>query len=273
MLNLTNLNPETYSFKLDINSKIDFQLLIFCIMIFFYVCHEAHQLLRLITKKSSLFSALLEYVISWENILDMLLITLSVSYLVTLAKTQQKWNTIYTPGFISKTKFLHFESMQDLERLLQSKTSAMLFLGFIKAVNLLKLNPKTYLIADTIRAGCGDIIVFMMFVLINYVFFGIWGHAMFAEADESQFGTLRQSIFTSVASVVRNIDFGQLLEEKFAWLVFWQSVLYFYAQRILINFVVAVIIHYFDKVFLLIFTNYTPVGLIFVFVLIGIKRI
>lgn len=223
-------------------------------MIFCYVCHEGHQLLKLIIKKRSLFSALLEYIISWENILDMLLITLSISYLVTLAKTQQNWNK-YTPEYISDIEFLDFQSLQDFERLLQSKSSAMLFLGFLKAVDLLKLNPKTYLIADTIRAGCGDIIVFMMFVLINYVFFGIWGHVMFADVEESQFGTLRQSIFTSVVSVVQNIEYGQLLEEKFAWLVFWQSVLYFYAQRILINFVVAVIIHYFDKVFLLNFTN------------------
>lgn len=214
------------------------------------MAHEIYQLVMLIWHNQSLSASVWAYVCSWENLLDMSLMALSIAYLITLTQAKHIWHASFFPNLTNSTVSYHkFDQILNIEERLQSQTSAMLFVGFLKALDLLKLNPKTYLIADTIRSGCGDLVVFVMFVLANYVFFGVWAHVMFADiSDEEQFSSLSQSIYTSVVSVVRNIDFDPLIDRKLYWLVIWQATLYFFAQRILINFVVAVVIHYFDKV-------------------------
>lgn len=230
---------------------------LFALMLTAYMIHEGYQFGKIkYSKRLHFLRSLIVYMSRWENVLDTVLIGSSLAYLVTLAYNHLILRNIV--AFYYKNLFgshsIWSESFSSLhyairfERALQVETSVMLFTGFLKALDLLELNPKTYLIADTLRAGSSDLTVFLLFVLANYALFGVCGHVMFASTGDEQFATLTRSIYTSVLSIVQNIDFDLLIHKKLIWLVVWQTLLYFYAQRVLINFVVAVIIHYFEQV-------------------------
>lgn len=244
---MANVKNEIFSnSNLDESGDIEPIKLLFFLMLSLYILHEGYQFYD-IRRGHTLFRGYLLYIWSLENILDTLLIGSSVLHLVTITYNRfvlRKINTqltrIYTSDFFS----LH--CVVNMEHTIQTQSNVMLFIAFLKALNLLKLNPKTYLITDTIRAGFADLTIFICFVMANYVLFGLIGYVLFNV--DPQFATIKGSIYTSIISMVRHIDFKLLLEKQFVWLFLWQLIFYFYAQRILINFVIAVIIHYFDRV-------------------------
>jgi hypothetical protein len=186
-------------------------------------------------------------ILSWEGIVDLMLFATTLIYLMTLLYAQIVHIPLINDIGIEEVPFFSLDSSHKLERTLQAETNLMLCAAFLKALDLLKLNPKTYLITDTIRLGCADLFVFILFVLANYVFFGLWAYVMFNSQLDPQFATIKRSIYYSLISFVQHIDFSLLVETRFGSLVVWQAVMYFYAQRVLVNFVAAVIIHYFDE--------------------------
>jgi hypothetical protein len=235
---------QTHGYDMDLGK------LVFILMLSLYIVHEGFQFSG-IKKERSFLRGYLLYIWSMENILDTLLIGSSILYLATHVYNRlflMKINAQLMQMPAAAADFVSLHHMRQLESKLQSHCYFMILLAFLKALNLLKLNPKTYLITDTMRTSCADLTLFILFVFANYAFFGFIGFIMFHADDEAQFGTLGLSVYTSILSLVRHIEFERLVERQFVWLFMWQVILYFYAQRVLINFVIAVIIHYFDQV-------------------------
>lgn len=224
---------------------VDKATLVFAAMLTVYIIHEVYEF-RKIKGQKTLLTGYLVYIRSWKNILDTLLIGSSILYLTTLAYNNFILNEINSQLTQIDSNFYSLHYLLFVDESLQLECYFMIVIAFLKALNLLKLNPKAYLITDTIVAGFGDLALFIMFVCANYVFFGFIGYMLFNV--DAQFGTLSSSVYNSILSIVRPIDFQVLAEKKFFWLFSWQVIVYFYAQRILINFVIAVIIYYFDCV-------------------------
>jgi len=124
--------------------------------------------------------------------------------------------------------FFSIDFALNLEENLKLQCNLMIFASFLKALNLLKFNPKTYLITDTLSFSLIDLAFLIMFVFINYIIFGIIGHGLF--------------------SIVRHIEFDLLADRNFFSLFAWQIFVWFYIQRTLINFVISIIIANFNNV-------------------------
>jgi hypothetical protein len=214
-------------------------------MISLYIIHEGFELKNSIEQNGTL-NGFLIYIWSFENILDTILVLLSSIYLATIAYNELFLVKINSKMLYIDTKFLSLYHAYNLEKNLQLECNLIIFTAFLKALNLLKFNPKTYLITDTLSTGLVDLTFLVLFVLSNYFILGIIGHIFFS--IDPQFDSAKTSIFTSIVSIVRHIDFDLLIEEKFIWLCIWQIFVWFYIQKILISFVISVIIAYFNQV-------------------------
>jgi hypothetical protein len=214
-------------------------------MISVYIIHEGFQLKSCFAnnrpKKGLIF-----YIWSYENILDTLLVLLSSLYLATIAYNELVLVKINSNLLLINTEFISFFQTYNLEKNLQLQCNVLIVIAFLKALNLLKFNPKTYLITDTLSTGFFEFTLLIVFVLCNYAIYGIVGCTFF-DIDR-QFETIDVSVITSVVSIVRHIDFDLLIKEKFNFLFAWQIFVWFYAQKILISFVISVIIATFNQV-------------------------
>lgn len=214
-------------------------------MISVYIVHEGFQLKSSI-EINGLKKGLFFYMWSYENTLDTLLVLISSNYLVTIAYNEILLVKINSNLLLINTEFISFYQSYNLEKNLQLQCNFIIIIAFLKALNLLKFNPKTYLITDTLSTGFFEFIFLIIFVLCNYAIFGIVGCTFF-DIDR-QFETIDSAIITSVISIVRHIDFDNLIKEKFSFLFVWQIFVWFYAQKILISFVISVIIATFNQV-------------------------
>lgn len=238
-------NTRESMIKTSIAKQNDFVKILFVLMLGVYILHEGCQL-HAQCQGVSCGKGFFLYISSMDNFLDTCLILTSIFYLCTLAYNKFVLSFINVNTLKMDTNFISLNNVVNLEKNIQIQCNLMLFIAFLKALNLLKFNPKTYLITDTIRSGIFDLCLSILFVLFNYIVFGILGHHLFI--NDPQFYDIRTSIFTSIMSIVRHIEYDFLIEKNFFWLFLWQLLTYLYLQRTLINFVISVIISYFDQV-------------------------
>ena len=244
-LNIINLKNDLVSARPGVLNSIRLHHIVFFLMISLYIVHEGCQLKNGV-EQYGIVSGFVFYIWSFENILDTILLLFSSLYLTTIA-----YNELFLVGINSNflninTEFLSLYHAYNLEKNLQLECNLIIFTAFLKALNLLKFNPKTYLITDTLSTGFFDLMFLILFVLSNYIMMGFIGYIFFRK--DPQFSTLGTAIITSIVSIVKHIDFDLLIEEKFAWLCTWQIFVWFYVQKILISFVISVIIAYFNQV-------------------------
>jgi hypothetical protein len=218
-----------------------------------YIYHEGYQLRQdqiENTKNGNILNGILYYVWSFDNILDTCLIICALhyqslvgynSFILSLLNAQMI-------RFNKNTEFFNFYHSFEVEKYFQLLCNLMIFLAFLKALNLLKFNPKTYLITDTLRKGFADLSVLIIFLLSNLIIFGLTGHILFY--TDPQFYTTKLSINTSILAIVRNVDFFNLIyqQKKLLPLFLWQTLMWFYVQRVIICFLISVIIAKFNEV-------------------------
>lgn len=229
-----------YDFSRKTALKIFFFLLI-CI----YAFNEGFQL-RDLANEFGICKGIRIYVWSSETLLDTSIILISLFYLCTMF-----YNYFVITGInkrlIESSDFFSIDLALGLEENLKLQCNLLIFASFLKALNLLKFNPKTYLITDTLSCSLIDLAFLIMFVIVNYVIFGIIGHGLFY-IDHDQFFDNKVAIHTSILSIVRHIDFDLLAKRKFFLLFAWQIFVWFYIQRTLISFVISIIIANFNEV-------------------------
>ena len=238
--NLKNQNIEKKKI-----GQFRFLLNYFLLTIIVYILHEGYQL-KLITEKFGLLRGYLIYIWSLENILDTCLVIISLFHVITIVYSEHALAQLVCDLIELKKYFDNLNTILQVEKSVQFQCNLMILIGFIKTLNLLKCNPKTYLITDTLRNSFVDLTFLVMFVLLNYAIYGIIGYAIFA--DDAQFESLEVSIKFCMLSIVRHFDFEFLLENNFFMLLSWQLVIWFYAQRTLVSFVISVLIAHFNKV-------------------------
>ncbi len=143
-------------------------------------------------------------------------------------------------------ELLSLDDSVEIERIIKIACGLMIFSSFSKALNLLKLNPKTYLITASLNSGYVELSIMISFLLLNYILLGLFGHVIFQQ--DYQFSNIKHAVYSSIISIASPIEFSQLIESNFSWLFTWQMFLFLYMEQILLNFVVSIIIAYFDKV-------------------------
>ena len=225
--------------------RLGFYKFIFMMMIIFYIIHEGYQF-KSLSEQLGLIKGYRAYIWCFENALDTILVILFLFHITTVGYNNVVLGYLNSQLLRLKSEFYSFDAINDLEKTIQTQCNIMIFVAFIKGLNLLKFNPKTYLITDTLSTSFFELTFLIIFVLLNYAIFGFIGYGLFY--IDPQFRDIKTSIQTSIISIVRHIDFDFLLENRFEWLYLWQSTVWLYAQRTLINFVISVIISYFNQV-------------------------
>lgn len=242
---LTYNNLRETNFLKQKAEKIQPIKIFFIAMISLYIMSEGFQLNNSIEKLGWL-KGLLSYVVSLNNILDQCLIWSSLFYISTLAYIRFSLTKIASEMLKIDAEFYNLDFFVEMEKTIQFLSNFMIFIAFLKALSLLNFNPKTYLITDTIKKSFLDLTLLLLFALLNYSIFAGIGSVLFK--NDYQFHDYRTSLFTSILTVVRHVDFDSLIGENFFGLFLWQIIGYFYMQRTLINFVISVIITYFDQI-------------------------
>ncbi|CAF1042399.1 unnamed protein product, partial [Brachionus calyciflorus] len=225
--------------------KIQPIIFFFLFMISLYILNEGYQLNSMI-EKSGFIKGCVLYVTSLDNILDQCLVFSSIFYISNLAYNRFAFNVINSQLLKIDSDYYTFDFFVNCEKNIQIQCNFMIFIAFLKALSLLNFNPKTYLITETIRKGFLDLILLILFVVFNYVLFAGIGYVLFK--SDRQFEDFRTAFYTSVLSIVKHVDFDHLIKENFSGLFMWQIIGYFYMQRTLINFVISVILSYFDQI-------------------------
>lgn len=217
----------------------------FLAMISLYSMSEGYQLNSSVEKLGWL-KGLIFYITSLDNLLDQCLIFSSLFFISTLAYIRFCLNKISSELLKIDAEFYSLDFFINMEKTIQFLSNLMIFIAFLKALSLLNFNPKTYLITDTLKKSFSDLTLLLLFALLNYSIFAGIGSVLFK--NDYQFHDYRTSLFTSILTVVRHVDFDTLIGENFFGLFLWQIIGYFYMQRTLINFVISVIITYFDQI-------------------------
>jgi len=219
--------------------------LFFLVLICFYAFKEGFQLKDLLNR-FGIKKGIRVYIWSFETLLDTYIILISLFYCSTIAYNYFVLSKINISLIGVSSDFFSIDFALNLEENLKLQCNLMIFASFLKALNLLKFNPKTYLITDTLSFSLIDLAFLIMFVFINYIIFGIIGHGLFY--IDPQFNNNKNSIQTSILSIVRHIEFDLLADRNFFSLFAWQIFVWFYIQRTLINFVISIIIANFNNV-------------------------
>ncbi len=186
------------------------------------------------------------YFRSIENLLSTILIKLSTGYLLTYYYNAHFLDNLYAKfKHKQNDSFFSLQEKIDSETIIKFYTHLLTMFAFFKLMNVLNLNPITNRIEKMLKTGLVDLLIMISFLLLNYALFGIL--AYFTFNNSWQFSNLKSSIYASVISIVRHIDFGPLIQCNLIWLFFWQAFMFFYMQQILINFVISIIIGHFDE--------------------------
>ena len=232
------------SFLYDLNRKSALKFFFF-LLICIYSINEGFQVKDLM-KRFGIIKGLSIYFCSFENLLDTSIIVISLCYINTVVYNYFIISKLSTGLIRFESEFFSLDLASNLELILRLQCNLMIFFSFLKALNLLKFNPKTYLITDTLSFSFIDLSFLVIFVLVNYSLFGIIGYGLFF--IDPQFINTRTAIHTSISSIVRHIDFDLLTDQNFTCLFIWQILIWFYVQRTLINFVISIIIANFNQV-------------------------
>ncbi|RNA15421.1 polycystic kidney disease 1-like 2 [Brachionus plicatilis] len=235
---------ETYFLKQN-SEKIQPIKIMFIVMISLYSVSEGFQLNGSVEQFGWLKGFLL-YATTLDNILDQCLILSSLFYISILAYIRFCLNKITSELLKINAEFYSLDFFVNMEMKIQFLCNFMIFIAFLKALSLLNFNPKTYLITDTLKKSFLDLALLLLFALFNYSLFAGIGNVLFK--NDQQFSDFKTSLYTSILTVVRHVNFDLLIRENFFGLFVWQIIGYFYMQRTLINFVISVIITYFDQI-------------------------
>lgn len=244
----TNLKNEVLIssryFYYDLDTKTALKICFF-FLICFYAFNQGYQLNEF-THKYGLLKGLYIYMWSFEVLLDTFIIVIGLFHMITIAYNYFVICKMNVELIERESDFFSLDLTLNLEKNIQLQCNLMIFASFVKALNLLKFNPKTYLITDTLSFSFIDLTFLIIFVLINYLILGLIGHGLFF--IDPQFFDTKTSIHSSILSIVRHIDFDLLAERRFFSLFIWQIFVWFYIQRTLINFVISIIIANFNQV-------------------------
>lgn len=219
--------------------------LMFFTLICFYAINEG-VLLRNLIENYGVYNGIKCYIWSFETLLDLFIIFVSLFHLITIAFNYFILSKLSKKFIELETDYFSLDLALNLEKNIQLQCNLMIFASFLKALNLLKFNPKTYLITDTLQSSFVDLAFLIIFVLINYSITGLIGYGLFF--IDTQFLNVLNAIHTSILSIVRHIEFDLLAERNFFSLFSWQIFIWFYIQRTLINFIISIIIANFNQV-------------------------
>lgn len=236
------VSPQYFFYDLDYRT---FLKIIFFILVSFQALNEGIQL-REVIHKFGVLKGIQLYIWSFETVLNVFIIVISLFHLSTVAYNYFILSKLSRKLIELESTYFSLDSALNLEKNIQLQCNLMIFASFLQALNLLKFNPKTYLITDTLHSSSVDLAFLIPFVLINYCITGLMGHGLFYV--DPQFQTLLDAVHTSILSIVRHIDFDLLSERKFFSLFSWQIFVWFYIQRTLINFIISIIIANFNQV-------------------------
>jgi hypothetical protein len=214
------------------------------LLLFLHIGYEGYVLKELFLENGFVKSCII-HVWSLETLIDLILTRSSLFYLA-LYFSNYFLLTELNANELRQTSTLNLAMSVNVEKWLQHACALMMLFSFFKTLNLLKLNPKTYLITGALTTGFVELLVVISFLLLNYAVFGMFGHVIFNENE--QFATIETSVYSSLISIVGHIELDELAESRcFTWLFVWQVLMFLYMQQILLNLVVSVIIGYFDQ--------------------------
>jgi hypothetical protein len=232
---------DKYKDSMAITRVIVLYLDVYFMLIILYAVHEGTQLFGLV-HKYGIIIGIKKYLSSLENLLDWAIIILSV--MIESCRIYQKYILVELNKLLLKDikehKYLTFSAIAWIEDYLIELNTITVFLVFVKALNLLKCNRKTYLITETIKKESAGLFSLILLVFVNFCVLGIVGFVWFH--GDQQFASIPDSIMTALLSTVKHLNFDNLIETKLIQITNWMSIAWYIAHKISLAFILSVII-------------------------------
>ena len=211
------------------------------VLIAIYTTHEGFQLLSLV-HNNGFFKGFKIYTSTFENFLDWLIIILSI-VIESLQLYRNYYLTEQNTMFINQIshhEFMTFSNIAANEAWLIDLHVITIVIVFIKLLNLLKFNRKTYLITETLKKEFSGLLLLITLVCMNFCVLGVVGFVWFH--GDTQFSSISNAIMTSLLSTVQHLNLNKIIDEIGPRkIMYWLSLAWYVGYKISIAFILSVI--------------------------------
>ncbi|KAL7670253.1 hypothetical protein ACOME3_005192 [Neoechinorhynchus agilis] len=142
--------------------------------------------------------------------------------------------------------FVNYFAMAFNDHVIHSLQGLMIFVSILKLLNLLKFNPKTFLLTETIRESTRGFVVLVALYMVNLSVFAISGIRLFH--SNKHFNTFYNAFVTSYTSVMKGSTSVQMFNEDSIIAAIWIVSLWIISQIIIQNFLISYVIEKFSHV-------------------------
>ena len=118
--------------------------------------------------------------------------------------------------------------------------------AIFKLLYLLKFNPKTYLLAETIYKSAEGFILILFFAFLNYIIFTLIGRLLFP--DEENFKTFFDAFRVVLISSIRDGASSDNVISETITRALWQFFLWLFSAKIIEYFLISFVIQKFSNI-------------------------
>ncbi|KAI0982886.1 hypothetical protein GJ496_011569 [Pomphorhynchus laevis] len=217
---------------------------IYAVSIFVYFINELLQIYRLTRDYG--FRGFSAYLNSFANWLDISLILISFAYFsfylfqLRLAKSNMKILSSQNQAFVD------YRALAFNQQLLIILQGLMIFVSIIKLLNLLKFNPKTFLLTETISVSRSGFLVLSFAYVVNLFIFTLIGRSFFRR--DKKFATINQAFVTAYSSVTKGSESLDLFRNNKFLSTLWLFSLWIISQIFIQNFLISFVINKFAHI-------------------------
>ncbi|KAI0981998.1 hypothetical protein GJ496_000451 [Pomphorhynchus laevis] len=226
------------------NSWLQAFFSIYTLTIILYVINETLQLYNLFSRHS--WFGLVYYSTQSANWMDISLISISImffTYIGLHAGITRRYGQLL---FDVTMHWMDFTVLNIIYTAIRILLGLMIFVCFLKLLNLCRFNPKTFLLTQTVFISSGGACVIILFYLANFLIFSIAGMQIFKR--HGQFRTLTEAFQTSFMLLSKGQGADRLYEIDPVMSTFWLVILWITSALVFQNFLVSFVLDNFSYV-------------------------